>query len=75
MPLTKRIIPYLVVKDGKVVKGIKLLNLREAGDPVEQAAYYNQQGVDELFFLDIILSHNWLNIKKDRYNKIIKYLK
>lgn len=49
----KRIIPCLDVHDGKVVKGVKFLNLRDAGDPVELAAHYNQQGADELVFLDI----------------------
>jgi len=51
--LTKRIIPCLDVKDGKTVKGINFLNLRDAGDPVELGALYSQQGADELVFLDI----------------------
>ncbi|MCS7004698.1 MAG: imidazole glycerol phosphate synthase subunit HisF [Cytophagales bacterium] len=51
--LTKRIIPCLDIKDGKTVKGIYFENLREAGDPVELAAYYSDQGADELVFLDI----------------------
>ena len=54
--LTKRIIPCLDVKDGRVVKGTNFLNLRDAGDPVEQARYYDQQGADELVFLDITAS-------------------
>lgn len=55
--LTRRIIPCLDVKDGRVVKGINFVNLRDAGDPVEQAKIYNQQGADELTFLDITASH------------------
>ncbi len=51
--LTKRIIPCLDVKNGKVVKGINFLNLREAGDPVEIASKYSKEGADELVFLDI----------------------
>jgi len=54
--LTKRIIPCLDVKHGRVVKGIKFLNLRDAGDPVEAAAVYDKQGADELVFLDITAS-------------------
>lgn len=55
--LTKRIIPCLDVKDGRVVKGIKFLNLRDAGDPVACARAYDRQGADELIFLDITASH------------------
>jgi imidazole glycerol-phosphate synthase subunit HisF len=51
--LAKRIIPCLDIKDGRVVKGINFLNLRDAGDPVEQACSYDAQGADELVFLDI----------------------
>jgi imidazole glycerol-phosphate synthase subunit HisF len=51
--LAKRIIPCLDIKDGRVVKGINFLNLRDAGDPVEQARLYDAQGADELVFLDI----------------------
>jgi cyclase len=51
--LTKRIIPCLDVKDNRVVKGIKFLNLRDAGDPVELGARYSDAGADELVFLDI----------------------
>ncbi len=49
----KRIIPCLDVKDGRVVKGVNFVNFRDAGDPVENAAFYNQSGADELVFLDI----------------------
>jgi len=55
--LTKRIIPCLDVKAGRVVKGVSFVNLRDAGDPVELAAYYNAEGADELTFLDITASH------------------
>ena len=54
--LTRRIIPCLDVKDGRVVKGINFLQLRDAGDPVEQAAAYDAQGADEICFLDISAS-------------------
>jgi imidazole glycerol-phosphate synthase subunit HisF len=56
MPLTKRIIPCLDVTGGRVVKGINFVNLRDAGDPVELAERYNDQGADELVFLDITAS-------------------
>lgn len=55
--LTKRIIPCLDVKDGRVVKGVQFVSLRDAGDPVELAAFYDQEGADELVFLDISASH------------------
>jgi imidazole glycerol-phosphate synthase subunit HisF len=55
--LTKRIVPCLDVKDGRVVKGIQFVELRDAGDPVELAKIYDQQGADELVFLDISASH------------------
>jgi len=55
--LAKRIVPCLDVKNGRVVKGINFLNLRDAGDPVEQAEVYNRQGADELVFLDITASY------------------
>lgn len=55
--LAKRIIPCLDVKDGRVVKGINFVELRDAGDPVEQAQFYDQAGADELVFLDITATH------------------
>src|SRR6478736_2658693 len=55
--LTKRIIPCLDVKDGRVVKGINFVGLRDAGDPVEVAQRYDAEGADELTFLDITASH------------------
>ena len=51
--LTKRIIPCLDIKDGRTVKGVNFLNIRDAGDPVELGAWYAEQGADELVFLDI----------------------
>ena len=54
--LKLRIIPCLDVKDGRVVKGINFVDLIDAGDPVEQAKVYDQQGADELCFLDITAS-------------------
>ena len=56
MTLTKRIIPCLDVKDGRVVKGVQFIQLRDAGDPVELARFYDEQGADELVFLDISAS-------------------
>jgi imidazole glycerol-phosphate synthase subunit HisF len=55
--ITKRIIPCLDVKDGRVVKGVQFVQLRDAGDPVELAKFYDEQGADELVFLDISASH------------------
>lgn len=55
--LSNRIIPCLDVKDGRVVKGVQFLNLRDAGDPVEIAKKYSEQGADEITFLDITASH------------------
>lgn len=55
--LTKRIIPCLDVKDGRVVKGVSFVNLRDAGDPVHVAQVYDREGADELCFLDITASH------------------
>src|SRR3954454_16794406 len=57
MMLKARIIPCLDVKDGRVVKGVNFVNLRDAGDPVEIAKAYDQAGADELCFLDITATH------------------
>jgi cyclase len=57
MALAKRIIPCLDVEDGRVVKGVNFIDIRDAGDPVEIAIRYNEQGADELCFLDITASH------------------
>jgi len=55
--LARRIIPCLDVKDGRVVKGVNFVGLRDAGDPVEVAQRYDEEGADELTFLDITASH------------------
>ena len=55
--LTKRVIPCLDVMDGRVVKGVNFVNLRDAGDPVELAATYDREGADEVVFLDITATH------------------
>ncbi|HEX4458230.1 MAG TPA: imidazole glycerol phosphate synthase subunit HisF [Polyangia bacterium] len=61
----RRIIPCLDVKDGRVVKGVQFVELRDAGDPVEQAAAYDKAGADELCFLDITASHERRGILYD----------
>lgn len=63
--LAKRIIPCLDVKDGRVVKGIGFVNLRDAGDPVEIARFYDKEGADELCYLDITASHEKRKILLD----------
>lgn len=65
MMLTKRIIPCLDVHAGRVVKGINFINLKDAGDPVEIASYYNNSGADEIIFLDITASAHERNILRD----------
>src|SRR3712207_8300304 len=55
--LALRVIPCLDVKDGRVVKGVNFVSLRDAGDPVEQARLYGREGADEVTFLDIAASH------------------
>ncbi len=60
--LTRRIIPCLDVKDGRVVKGINFVELRDEGDPVEMAGYYDRSGADELVFLDITATHEQRDI-------------
>ncbi len=55
--LAKRIIPCLDVKEGRVVKGVRFLDLRDAGDPVENAIFYDEEGADEITFLDITASY------------------
>lgn len=55
--LAKRIIPCLDVRDGRVVKGVNFVNIRDAGDPVELATYYSKQGADEIVFLDITATY------------------
>ena len=67
--LKTRIIPCLDVKDGRVVKGINFIDLKDAGDPVEQAKVYDFQGADELCFLDITASSDNRNILLDVVNR------
>ena len=62
---TKRIIPCLDVNNGRVVKGVNFVNLRDAGDPVEIASYYNKSMADEIVFLDITASSDARNIMLD----------
>lgn len=68
--LAKRIIPCLDVTEGRVVKGVKFVNLKDAGDPVELAEYYDKEGADELVFLDITASHEKRFIMLDVVKKV-----
>ena len=68
--LTKRIIPCLDVNQGRVVKGVNFLNLRDAGDPVEVARRYEEAGADELVFLDISASHEGRDIMLDVVRRV-----
>jgi cyclase len=70
--LKKRIIPCLDVKDGRVVKGINFLNLKDAGDPVEQAQIYDKGGADEICFLDITASSENRKILLDKVSQTAK---
>src|SRR5438132_6722161 len=68
--LTKRIIPCLDVERGRVVKGVNFLNMRDAGDPVEVARRYEEDGADELVFLDISASHEGRAILLDVVRRV-----
>jgi cyclase len=68
--LAKRIIPCLDVKDGRVVKGVRFVDLRDAGDPVEQARIYDAERADELVFLDITASHERREIVRDMVRRV-----
>jgi cyclase len=68
--LAKRIIPCLDVKDGRVVKGINFVNLRDAGDPVEQAQLYDREQADELVFLDISATHEGRGIMREVVRRV-----
>ncbi len=68
--LAKRIIPCLDVKDGRVVKGVRFVDLRDAGDPVEQAMVYDAERADELVFLDITASHERREIVRDMVRRV-----
>ena len=63
--LAKRIIPCLDVNQGRVVKGVNFVDLRDAGDPVENPRFYDEEGADELVFLDITASHEKRDIILD----------
>ena len=65
----KRIIPCLDIKNGRVVKGINFVNLKDAGDPSEQAKFYSENGADEICFLDITASNENRNIILDVVKK------
>lgn len=68
--LSKRIIPCLDIKNGRVVKGVNFVNLRDAGDPVENALFYDQEGADELTFLDITASSDKRRIILELVEKV-----
>lgn len=70
MPLAKRIIPCLDIDKGRVVKGVRFLDIKDAGDPVEIARRYDQQGADELVFLDITASHEARDILIDVVERV-----
>ncbi len=70
--LAKRIIPCLDVKDGRTVKGVNFVDLRDAGDPVELAWQYSQQGADELVFLDITATHEGRKTTIDLVKSVAK---
>ena len=70
--LSKRIIPCLDVKDGRVVKGINFVGLRDVGDPVECAKLYNEQGADEIVFLDITATHEGRDTMEDVVRRTAK---
>lgn len=70
--LAKRIIPCLDVRDGRVVKGVNFVEIKDAGDPVELAYIYNNEGADELIFLDITASHEKRNIMIDVVRKVAR---
>ncbi|MFD1630184.1 imidazole glycerol phosphate synthase subunit HisF [Pseudopedobacter beijingensis] len=72
--LSKRIIPCLDVKDGRTVKGINFVDLRDAGDPVELAWQYSEQGADELVFLDIAATHEKRKTTLDMVKAVAKQI-
>jgi imidazole glycerol-phosphate synthase subunit HisF len=72
--LAKRIIPCLDIDQGRVVKGVNFLNLRDAGDPVTNAKFYEKEGADELVFLDITASHQRRSTTVDLVKKVAKAL-
>jgi len=72
--LAKRIIPCLDIKDGRTVKGINFVNLRDAGDPVELGAAYSEKGADELVFLDITATHEKRKTMSELARSIARHL-
>ena len=74
MGLAKRIIPCLDVKDGQTVKGVNFENLRNAGDPVELARRYSEEGADELVFLDITASAEGRNTFTEMVERVAKVI-
>lgn len=72
--LAKRIIPCLDVRDGKVVKGVNFINIREVGDPVEMGAEYSREGADELVYLDITASHEGRKLFADLVERIARHI-
>ena len=72
--LTKRIIPCLDVKDGRVVKGVNFVSLRDAGDPVETGEAYSKAGADELVFLDITATSDARNTVADMVRRVERLL-
>lgn len=70
--LAKRIIPCLDVRDGRVVKGVNFVNIRDAGDPVQLATYYSQQGADEIVFLDITATYEARKTVADVVRETVK---
>ncbi len=74
MGLAKRIIPCLDVENGRVVKGVNFVNIRDAGDPVEIAMRYNEQGADEVCFLDITASHEGRDTTVHTVEKIAEHV-
>jgi cyclase len=72
--LSKRIIPCLDIANGRVVKGVHFLNLRDAGDPVEQACIYDAAGADELVFLDISATHEGRNTVVDTVRRVADHV-
>jgi cyclase len=72
--LAKRIIPCLDIRDGKVVKGVRFLNIRDVGDPVEMGSKYSDDGADELVYLDITASHEKRKLFADLVKDIARHL-
>ena len=70
MSLAKRIIPCLDIRDGRVVKGVKFIDIKDAGDPLEVAKRYDNEGADEITFLDITASHEGRNTTVEMVEKI-----